>query len=97
MRIKGTFKEIVKKESGTSKAGKEWEKILFILDTGSDYNSEICISAFGDKIELVQNLKEETEIECQVNISSKEYNGRWYHNIAVWDIDIIDSNNDMPF
>ena len=40
--IKGKLSRKLSIESGTSKAGNEWKKQTFILDTGSQYNPEIC-------------------------------------------------------
>lgn len=102
MILKGKFKELLKKEQGTSKTGKLWVKQSFILDTGSDFNSEICITTFGENIEKIQNIKEGTEIEVSVNISSKEFNGKYYHNISAWKIATQDGNtektkDDLPF
>ena len=39
--VKGTLTRKLEIESGTSKAGNEWKKQSFILDTGSQYNPEI--------------------------------------------------------
>ena len=102
MKLKGKFKTLLKKETGTGKTGKQWEKQSFILDTGSEYNSEICIATFGENIEKLQNIKEGNEIEVSVNISSKEFNGKYYHNISAWKIDTQEGNtetkeNDLPF
>jgi hypothetical protein len=102
MILKGKFKALLKKETGTSKTGKQWEKQSFILDTGADFNSEICIATFGENIEKIQNIKEGTDIEISVNISSKEFNGKYYHNISAWKIDTQDGNteetkDDLPF
>tara|TARA_R110000824_G_scaffold91131_2_gene222029 strand:+ start:1388 stop:1690 length:303 start_codon:yes stop_codon:yes gene_type:complete len=100
MILKGQFKKLLQKETGTSKAGKQWEKQSFVIDTGADYNAEICISTFGDQIDTIQNIKEGTQVEVSVNISSKEFNGKYYHNISSWKIEIQNQNvetNDMPF
>ena len=103
MILKGKFKALLKKEQGTSKTGKLWVKQSFILDTGADFNSEICIATFGENIEKIQNIKEGTDIEASVNISSKEFNGKYYHNIDGWFIakqgeeTVWADNDEMPF
>ena len=71
MKITGKLTKVLKKQTGVSKAGKEWQKQSFVLDTGADFNNEICIDCFGDKIELIQNLREGAEIEVKINLSSK--------------------------
>ena len=53
--IKGKLSRKLSIESGTSKAGKEWKKQSFIIDTGAQYNPEICFQLFGDdKIEMLK-------------------------------------------
>lgn len=85
--ITGKLIKTLDLESGTSKAGKEWKKQSFIIDTGSQYNSEVCFSLFGeDKIALLDGLHPGTEIEVSFNLSSREYNGKYYHNIDAWRI-----------
>ena len=45
--IIGKLVKTLEIESGTSKAGKEWKKQSFIIDTGSQFNPEICFNLFG--------------------------------------------------
>ena len=104
MKITGKLTKVLKKQTGVSKTGKEWQKQSFILDTGADFNNEICIDCFGDKIELIQNLREGADIEVKINLSSKEFKGRYYHNISAWEINlqvgVADENvesDEMPF
>ncbi len=90
--VKGRIKQILSLESGQSKAGKEWKKQSFVLDTGAQYNPEVCFSLFGDdKIAVLRNFNQGDEVEVAFNVSSREYNGKWYHNIDAWKIDKIGS------
>jgi len=102
MKITGKLVKILELQKGVSKAGKNWQKQSFVLDTGAEFNNQICIDTFGEKIEQIQNLKNGAEIEVKLNVSSKEYNGRYYHNISAWEIALIDSakveeSDNMPF
>ena len=55
--IKGKINQILSVESGTSKAGKEWKKQSFVVDTGAQYNPLVCFSLFGEeKISMLTNL-----------------------------------------
>ena len=85
LKIKGTVKEILQVEKGVSKAGKEWQKQNFVIDTGGKYNPEICFQLFGDeKIGMLRNFGEGQEVEVSFNVSSREYNGRYFHNLDAW-------------
>jgi len=85
--VKGRISKVLSIESGTSKAGKEWKKQGFVIDTGAQYNPEVCFSLFGDdKIAMLRNFGEGQEVEVAFNISSREFNGKYYHNIDAWKI-----------
>ena len=83
--IKGKLSRKLSVESGTSKAGKEWQKQSFLVDTGAQYNPEVCFQLFGeDKIQMLNSHQEGDQVEVSFNLSSREYNGRYFHNIDGW-------------
>ena len=85
MEIKGTIKKKLKLQSGTSKAGNEWQKLDVIITQSDEYSKEVCITAFGDKaIESVKRINEGDSVEVSVNVESREYNGKYYTNITGW-------------
>ena len=91
--VKGKLTRKLSVESGTSKAGKEWKKQTFLVDTGAQYNPEICFQLFGEeKIEMLNHHNEGEEVEVSFNLSSKEFNGRYFHNIDAWRIETIGSD-----
>lgn len=105
MKITGKLTKVLELQKGISKAGKEWQKQSFVLDTEADFNNEICIDVFGDKIDQIKNFKEGSKLEVKINVSSKEFKGRYYHNISAWEIENVgetqllndNDSNDLPF
>jgi hypothetical protein len=108
MTIKGKLIKKLDVESGTSKAGKEWKRqsILVEQESNVDFNKEIVIGFFGDKIKKLRDLQEGADVSVDVNIYSREYNGKYYHSIdGYWISQIKDhenissdnDDNDMPF
>jgi len=108
--IKGKITTVLEVESGTSKAGKEWQKQTFVLDTGAQYNPEVAFSLFGsEKIEnFAKYNKVGDEVEVSFNVSSREYNGKYFHNLDAWkvfkstnepaqDLNSSDSNDGLPY
>ncbi len=81
MEVSGKVKSILPLETGTSKAGKEWQKQSIVIDTGGEFNNEVCISAFGDKLKQMNKLEVGMEVSVLCNVYSREYNGRYFHNI----------------
>ena len=106
MEVRGKLKTILPLESGTSKAGKEWQKQSIVIDTGDDFNNIVCVSAFGDKVAKMNMLKEGMTVVILCNVYSREYNGRYFHNIDGYFFSnqsnkssekIANGEEDMPF
>ena len=106
MEVKGKLIKKLEVQSGISKAGKDWKKQTVVIDTGEDFNNIIAISAFGDKLEQLEDLKEGMNVAISCNVYSREYNGRYYHNIDGYWLTSQDNkeskkefitSDDMPF
>jgi len=107
MELKGKIESKLKAETGTSKAGKEWTKQTLVINNGDQYNPNVAISFFGDdKVKMLENFKEGQDVSIGVNISSKEFNGKWYNQIDGWMIKasdqtkntpIVEEEDDLPF
>ena len=82
MEVRGTVKLKLELESGISKSEKVWKKQTVVVDTGAEYNPEIAVTAFGDdKLKDLDKLSVGDEVLIKCNVSSREYNGRYFHNI----------------
>ena len=86
--LKGSVTRIMELQTGASKAGKEWKKQEFAIETNEQYPKTVAFTVFGDKISLMDGLKEGQEIEVFFNLESREYNGKFFHNINAWKIDV---------
>jgi hypothetical protein len=89
LQIKGTVKAILAEETGLSKAGKEWTKGGLVIDTGAQHNPDVAFTCFGDKMALLEKVTEGQEVDVSFNVSSREYNGKYYHSIDAWKIDVL--------
>ena len=82
MEIRGKLVKILDFEQGTSKAGKGWVKQTVVIDTGDEFNNLVAVSAFGeDKIKNLNKLEIGMTVVILCNVYSREYNGKYYHNI----------------
>ena len=85
MDIIGKLVKKHERETGVSKSGKTWEKQSILVEqSGTDYNKEVVISFFGDKIKSIRDIEVGSDINVSVNVSSREFNGKYYHNIDGW-------------
>ncbi|MFC2111618.1 DUF3127 domain-containing protein [Bacteroidota bacterium] len=85
--LQGKLISILPQQSGVSKAGKDWSKQEFIVETQEQYPKKVCFTLFGDKTDLLQGIAEGEEIKVSFNLESREYNERWFHNINAWKIE----------
>ena len=104
MEVKGTVKLKLAAESGVSKSGKEWSKQSIVIDTGGEFNNEVAVSVFGDKMTSMNKLEIGMEVKILCNVYSREYNGRYFHNIDGYHFAIMGSeapapvqSDDLPF
>ena len=82
MEVTGKLVDLLNIESGTSKKGQDWQKQTAIIDTGGEFNNLVAISAFGeDKIKSLNKLEIGMTVLIKCNVYSREYKGKYYHNI----------------
>jgi len=84
MEITGKLITKLERETGVSKTGKTWEKQSILVEQNVDYNKEVVISFFGDKIKSIRDIEEGSDVSISINLSSREYNGKYFHNIDGW-------------
>jgi len=94
--VKGKVDQILKTESGVSRAGKEWKKQDFIIETDEQYPKKVCFTLFGDKVDLLNGVSAGQDVEVSFNIESREYNGRWFTNVNAWKIDQVSEQGNFP-
>lgn len=83
--ISGIVLNILPLQTGTSKAGNQWQKQDFILETGGQYPRKVCICLFGDNVTKFP-LQVGQSVTASVDIESREFNARWYTDIRAWNI-----------
>lgn len=95
MKAEGVIKEILPIESGISKADKAWSKQAFVIETDAQYNPDICFGLFGDeKMALLNGVNVGDSVVVEANVSSRSFNGKWYHSIDCWRLDKVEGQND---
>lgn len=87
MEIQGKIVQILPLQSGIgAQSQKEWKKQEYILEQGGQYPKKVCFNLWGDMIDRFM-LREGEEVTVQVDLESREYNGRWYTDVRAWRVD----------
>lgn len=86
MEIQGKIIRDLGETSGTSRAGNAWKKHEYVLETHDSYPKQICFHFFGDRADQYAcNVGDEVTLSFDIN--SREFNGRWYTDIAGWKLE----------
>ena len=91
MEITGKLIKKLPQEGGTSKAGKPWTKDAFVLQLEGTFPRELKIDIFNntEKSQFINDTNIDTVLKCDINLDSKEYNGRYFHNVTLWKVEVV--------
>lgn len=85
LELSGKLFQVLPPQTGSGKNG-AWTKQDFIIETDEQYPKKICVSAWGDQADLIQDASVGDGLKMTVIVESREYNNRWYTNLKVWNI-----------
>jgi hypothetical protein len=86
--LKTRFVKNLSEESGTGANGKEWRKQTFVTTSDGQFPVNVAFTIWGDKTDLVKNLKQGQEITVKFDVSSREYKDKWYSEIKAFAIEV---------
>ena len=74
-------------QTGTSARG-AWSKQEFILEyQEGNFPTQVCLNVWGDeKVRELDKYQVGDKVKVAFNLSSREYNGRWYTDVRAWRI-----------
>lgn len=75
-------------QNGTSARG-PWSKQEFVIEyQEGNYPNQVCMNVWGeDKVKDLEQFQAGETVKVSFNLSSREYNGRWYSDIRAWRIE----------
>ncbi len=95
MEITGTIKQILPLKTGEGRSG-TWKRQDIIIEYGDKYPKLVCLTLWGDLADT-PGLTENAQIKAQVDIQSREYQGRWYTDVKAWKIEPAEEAATDPF
>jgi hypothetical protein len=88
MDFKGKVIMVMPVTTGTSKAGKPWSKMDFVVETvGSQYPKKCALTLWGEDKINQYDLQPGLEATFHIELESREYNDRWYTEARAWKIE----------
>lgn len=94
MEIKGKIIQNLGIQSGTSKAGKSWSKASILIETEGQYPKKVALDNLKNAEEFGKLAVGSTGT-FHIEISSNEYNGKWYTSANCWKWEI-DAQQALP-
>lgn len=95
MEITGKIILALPEQSGVSKAGNQWKKREYVLETLENYPKKVHFDLFGDRADQYP-LNVGDQIVLSFDINSREFNGRWYTSISGWKVEKSDGTSGAP-
>ena len=88
MELEGRIARKLNVQTGTSARG-AWAKQEFILEyQEGNFPSQVCMNVWGDdKVKELDKYQVGDKVKVSFNLSSREYNGRWYTDVRAWRIE----------
>ena len=83
MEIIGKVVRLGNLTEGTSARG-PWRKQELIIETEEQFPRTVCLICWTNQIEEIQRFAPGQTIQAQIDISSREFNGKWYTDVRVW-------------
>ncbi len=89
MKIEGLkITKVLDVQKGTSKAGKEWQKMTFVGETQEEYNNVYAFELFGE--EKVSNFQKFNKVgdvvDVDFNVSCNEWQGKYFTSLSAWKV-----------
>lgn len=91
MEISGKIIVALPAQGGVSKAGKEWSRQDYVIETKEQYPKKIAFSVMNDNI-MNFGLTVGQEVEINIDINATEWNGKWYNSITCWKVIVRNSD-----
>jgi hypothetical protein len=95
MEITGKIILALPEQSGTSKAGNEWKKREYVLETQETYPKKMLFDLFGQRADQYP-LNVGDVVTVSFDINSREYNGRWFTSISAWKVEPANQASAQP-
>ena len=83
MELTGKLISIMPRQTGQGNRG-EWVRQDFLIETTDQYPRKIIVSAWGERAQELEAYKPGNSVSIDINLESREYNGRWYTDVRVW-------------
>jgi hypothetical protein len=96
LELEGRITQKLPVQQGTSARG-SWAKQDFIFEyQEGNFPTSLCMNVWGaDKVSELEKFQVGDKVKISFNLSSREYNGRWYTDVRAWRIEAVAAQNNV--
>ena len=97
MELEGRIARKLNVQTGTSARG-AWSKQEFVLEyQEGNFPTQVCMNVWGeDKVRELDKYQVGDKVKVAFNLSSREFNGRWYTDVRAWRIEPAGAQQSAP-
>ena len=97
LELEGRIVRKLNVQTGTSARG-AWSKQEFIFEyQEGQFPTQICMNVWGeDKVRELEKYQIGDKVKISFNLSSREYNSRWYTDVRAWRIEPAGAQPQQP-
>lgn len=93
MEIKGSVKAVMEVKNGVKRDGGQWSSQTVVLHIDGEYPKDVAIDVSGDNC---GKCSIGNTVTAQCDVSSREYNGKWYTTLRAWKVVVEKADMDFP-
>ena len=87
MELTGKIIAVLPAKSGVStKTGNNWMTQEYVIEVPGQYPKRCAFSVFGEDRIKQFNIQSGDEVTIQFDIDAREFNGRWYNDVRVYNV-----------
>jgi hypothetical protein len=88
MEFTGKIIKALEPRSGVSgRTGNPWKMQDFVIEESTgQFPKRMVFNVFGEENLMRFNIQEGQELTVSFDINAREYNGRWYNDVRVWNV-----------
>ena len=88
MEFTGRIIKVLEARGGVSnRTGNPWKMQDFVIEeTVGQFPKRMVFNVFGEDNLTRFNIQEGQELTVSFDINAREYNGRWYNDVRVWNV-----------
>ena len=92
--VKGIISHMGEIESGTTQNGNSWSRQVIVLDIASFGNtySKIALTVQNQRVNEMQEYAVGDRVEVGYAVTAREWNGKWFNNVDLINIKMLDES-----